>query len=64
MHWSFRIRVLEKRTGARGVGDLQKRAPSGAERRLFGARDLEKIGRSSLLQKALRVAGKTDGNQP
>jgi A/G-specific adenine glycosylase len=64
MHWSFRIRVLEKRAGARGVGDLRKQAPSGAERRLFGERDLEKIGRSSLLQKALRVAGKTDRNQP
>ncbi len=54
-HRTFRIRVVARSVDRREFAGLILQNGAGAERRGFSGRDLEKIGRSSLLRKALRV---------
>lgn len=52
-HRSFRIRVFTREVDAAAFARLLRQAPPGAERRSFSEDELARIGRSSLLQKAL-----------
>lgn len=53
-HRAFHIRVVARRAGAAEIAELLRGGES-AERRLFSDSDLQRIGRSSLLRKALAI---------
>ncbi len=54
-HRTFRIRVIARRVSGRDFGDLLVQCGASTERRAFSTRELQTVGRSSLLRKALEV---------
>ncbi len=54
-HRTFRIRVVARRIDEPEFGEILMQRSAAIERRAFSQGDLEKIGRSSLLRKALRT---------
>ncbi len=54
-HRSFRIRVIARQANPRGLAALVRRVGESSERRVFSQVELSRIGRSSLLRKALEV---------
>lgn len=54
-HRTFRIRVIARWLAAQELAEVLRRPAPAGERRVFSAGDLERIGRSSLLRKALSV---------
>ncbi len=55
-HRAFRIRIVSRRAGAAEFRANLRRSSPPVERRAFSESDLEAVGRSSLLEKALAVS--------